>query len=66
MASTSATQLVAIVSNAIILATTTIPCDEDNDIDFVSQFETELGTQKASKVDLGATWETLFPKLMAN
>jgi hypothetical protein len=66
MASTSTTQLVVIVSNAIILATTTVPCDEEDDIDFVSQFEIELGTQEASNVDLDANWETLFPKLVVS
>jgi hypothetical protein len=32
----------------------------------MSQFEIELGTQEASNVDLDVTWETLFPKLVAN
>jgi hypothetical protein len=54
MASTSATQPI-----------TTILCDAD-DINFMSQFEIELGSQEASNVDINATWEILVPKLIAN
>ncbi len=54
MASISATQPITIVSY-----------DED-DIDFMSQFEIELGSQEASNVDIDATWEILIPKLVAN
>jgi len=54
MASITATQFIKIVS-----------CDE-NDIDFMSQFEIKLGSQEASNVDIDATWEILIPKLVAN
>lgn len=54
MASTSATQPI-----------TTILCDED-DIDFMFQFEIQLGSQEASNVDINATWEIFIPKLVAN
>jgi hypothetical protein len=55
MVSTSATQLLTIIS-----------CDED-DIDFMSQFKIEkLGSQEASNVDINAIWEIFIPKLVAN
>ncbi len=54
MASITATQFIKTVS-----------CDE-NDIDFMSQFEIKLGSQEASNVDIDATWEILIPKLVAN
>jgi hypothetical protein len=54
MASISATQPITIVS-----------CDED-DIDCMSQFEIELGSQEASNVNIDATWEIHIPKLVAN
>jgi len=54
MASTSATQPIITVSY-----------DED-DIDFMSQFEIELGSQEASNVGIDATWEIFIPKLVAN
>jgi hypothetical protein len=54
MASTSARQPI-----------TTISCDED-DINFMFQFEIELGSQEASNVDINATWEILVPKLVVN
>jgi hypothetical protein len=54
MASTSATQPI-----------TTILCDED-DIDFMFQFEIQLGSQEASNVDINGTWEILVQKLVAN
>jgi hypothetical protein len=54
MASISATQPITIVSY-----------DED-DIDFMSQFEIELGSQEASNVDIHATWEILIPKLVVD
>jgi hypothetical protein len=54
MASTSATQPI-----------TTVSYDED-DIDFMFQFEIELGSQEASNVDIDATWEILIPKSVAN
>jgi len=66
MASTSATQIVVVISSAIIPATIIVSCDEEGDIDFMSQFEIELGSQETSNVDLDGTWETLVPKLVAN
>jgi hypothetical protein len=54
MASTSATQPI-----------TTMSCDED-DIDLMFQSKIELGSPKASNVDLDVTWEILIPKLVAN
>lgn len=45
---------------------TKISCDEKDDIDFMSQFEIELGRQEASNVDLDVIEETLLPKLVAN
>jgi hypothetical protein len=54
MASTNATQPITIIS-----------CDED-DIDLMFQSKIELGTPKASNVDIDATWEILIPKLVAN
>jgi hypothetical protein len=53
MACTSATQLITIVS-----------CD--NDIDFMFQFEIELGSQEATNVDIDATWEIVIPKLVVD
>jgi len=44
-----------VISNATILTTTIVSCDEKDDIDFMSQFEIELGTQEASNVDLVVT-----------
>jgi hypothetical protein len=66
IASTSATKLIVVVFNAIVPTTTIVPCDEEDDIDFVFQFEIMLGSQEASNVDLDATWETLLLKLVAN
>jgi len=54
MASTSATQPI-----------TTVSYDE-GDIDFMFQFEIELGSQEASNVDIDVTWEIFIPKLVAN
>jgi hypothetical protein len=54
MASISATQPITIVSY-----------DED-DIDFMFQFEIELGSQEASNVDIDANWEIFIPKLVAD
>ncbi len=66
MASTSATQPIVVISNATIFTTTTTSCDEKDDLDFMSQFEIELGRQEASNVDLDVIEETLLPKLVAN
>ncbi len=44
MASTSATQPIVVVFSAIVPTTTIVPCDEEDDIDFVSQFEIKLGS----------------------
>jgi hypothetical protein len=54
MASITTTQPLKIVS-----------CDED-DINFMFQFEIELQSQEASNVDIYATWGILIPKLVAN
>jgi hypothetical protein len=53
MACTSATQPITIIS-----------CD--NDIDFMFQFEFELGSQEASNVNIDATWEILIPMLVVD
>ncbi len=55
-----------VISNATQLITTTISCDEENDIDFMSQFAIELRSQDKSNVDLDATCESLLLKSVAN
>jgi hypothetical protein len=52
--------------NATQLVTTIVSCDEENDIDFMSQPEIELRSQDTSNVGLYATCESLLPKLVAN
>jgi hypothetical protein len=44
----------------------TISCDEEDDINFMYQFEVEFGSQEASNVDLNIAWEILISKLLAN
>jgi hypothetical protein len=45
---TSATYPVTIISNATVFTIVTISCDEEDDIDFMFQFEIEFGSQEAS------------------
>lgn len=55
MASMSATQPI-----------TNISCGEKDDIDFMSQFEIELGSQEASNIEIDANLEILAPKMLTN
>ncbi len=56
----------ALASMSATQPTTNISCGEEDDIDFMSQFEIELGSQEASNIEIDANLEILAPKMLTN